>query len=212
MDSIVTQWIVAGVVSTYWLCVLVMSIRSRIKFRTPSGSLPKTRLEKTMWIAWVPTIAAWIAISWNSSNEILANVEAGQMSVLSQIYLALVWVFAIVAVVAFGLTVNCWIRMGKNWSMAVRPDKETELITDGLFSAVRHPIYALSLTLMICSLLVIFNWKMLIVATIHCSLLILKAWNEERYLIGIHGQQYLDYLSKTNRFIPQLFPGKAISS
>lgn len=207
MEQPIPQLIIAGVVSTYWLCVLVMSVRSRLKFKTPSGSLPKTRLEKFMWIAWVPTIVAWIAISWNSRNDLLTAAESTP-SIGSQVYVALIWVCAILALAAFAMTVNCWIRMGKNWSMAVRPDKDTELITDGLFSAVRHPIYALSLTLMVCTLVVIFNWKMAIVATIHCSMLVIKAWNEEKYLMGIHGQQYQDYLSKTNRFFPQLFPAK----
>ena len=201
MEPKIPHLIVAGVVSTYWLCVIVMSIRSRIKFSTPSGSLPKTPVEKAMWLLWVPTIVAWIAIGWNSRNDIWAAID-DTSALAAQLYYGTLWAFAIIAVVAFGLTVSCWIRMGKNWSMAVRPDKDTELITDGLFSAVRHPIYALSLLLMICTTVVICNWQMMIVAIIHCSMLVLKSWNEERYLVGVHGQQYVDYLSRTNRFLP----------
>ena len=179
--------IVASIVSTYWLSVMVMSIRSRIKFRTASGSLPKTRLERLMWLVWVPTIFCWVGFSWGTDNVFLGAIADGQAAMSVGPYKIVVWIFALVSIVAFLLTVCCWLRMGKNWSMAVRPEKETELITDGLFSAVRHPIYSLSLLLMLCTVVVIFNWTMLLIGTIHCSMLVLKAWNEEKYLIGVHG-------------------------
>ena len=86
--------------------------------------------------------------------------------------------------------------------MAVEPGKETKLITDGPFSSVRHPIYALSLMLMISSLFVVTNIPMIVVAGLHCGLLVIKSWNEERYLTRLHGQQYTDYLNRTNRFLP----------
>lgn len=187
------QTIVATVISTYWMCVILMSVRSWLKFGVPSGSLPKTRLEKRMWMIWVPTIIAWVALSWRTSEYALLSGTLG---------MGLKWVFAIVAVIAFLLTVSCWFKMGRNWSMAVRPDKKTDLITDGVFSNVRHPIYALSLALMICTVLVVQSWAVLIVGVIHCSMLILKSLNEEQYLTQMHGQEYLSYLARTNRFIP----------
>ena len=195
------QLIVALSISSYWICVGIMSIRSRIKYRVPSGSLPKTRMEKRMWLIWVPTIIAWIALSWNTTNQVSQwLVNSG--SSMSVVWQAIVWLAAIVTVTAFAMTTRCWLRMGKNWSMAVRPDKETELITDGMFAAVRHPIYTFSLLLMIGTLIVNFGWPMLLVASIHCSMLVIKSWSEEKYLAKVHGQQYHEYLARTNRFIP----------
>ena len=155
-----------------------------------------------MWLVWVPTIFCWVGFSWGTDYVFLGAIADGQAAMSVGLYKIVVWIFALVSIVAFLLTVCCWLRMGKNWSMAVRPEKETELITDGLFSAVRHPIYSLSLLLMLCTVVVIFNWTMLLIGTIHCSMLVLKAWNEEKYLIGVHGQEYLEYLSRTNRFVP----------
>ena len=195
------QTIVAAVISTYWTCVVLMSARSWLKFGVPSGSLPKTRLEKRMWMIWVPTIVAWVALSWRTGGE---AIWAGQLGV------GVKWLFAIAAVVAFLLTVSCWLKMGRNWSMAVRPDKKTDLITDGVFSNVRHPIYALSLALMICTVIVVQSWAMLIVGFIHCSMLVLKSLNEEQYLTQMHGQEYISYLARTNRFIPfRAFAGRS---
>lgn len=199
MDLTLPQIIVALSISAYWTCVIVMSIRSRIRFRSPSGSLPKTKIERAMWLLWVPTIVAWVALTWNSRNQLIDWFEG--VGALTP-YLVIVWIASLGVLFSFALTIRCWLAMGKNWTMAVRPDKETELITDGVFANVRHPIYALSLLLMVGSLIVITNLSMLIVALIHCSMLYLKSWNEERYLTKTHGQQYISYLQHTNRFFP----------
>ena len=196
------QTVVAATVSLYWTCVVVMVIRSHIKYRVSSGSLPKTRFEKRMWYLWVPTIAAWIALTWNSDNVITSNSAGSVPAWLATFWTVMNWAAAASAVAAFAMTTRCWIGMGRNWSMAVAPQKDTELITDGFFSSVRHPIYALSLMLMVSSAIVVFNLPMLVVATIHCSMLYIKSWNEERYLTETHGEQYRQYQKQTNRFIP----------
>ena len=196
------ELLVAITISSYWACVLLMSIRSRVKFKTASGSIPKAKVERLMWLLWVPTIVAWIALTWNGSNQVTkwlantANVGWGSA------WQTALWMAAIATLFAFVITTRCWMSMGKNWSMAVRPDKKTDLITDGMFAFVRHPIYALSLLLMIGSLIVNLGWPMLLVATIHCSMLVMKSLNEERYLAKLHGQQYNDYLQRTSRFFP----------
>ena len=45
--------------------------------------------------------------------------------------------------------------MGTAWTMAVTPDRNTDLITDGPFARVRHPIYGFSLLLMACTVVVV---------------------------------------------------------
>ncbi len=196
------QLIVAVTVTSYWACVLAMVLRSWARFRVSSGSLPKDRLEKRMWIIWAPTIVAWVVLSWSSHNLILKTHSENSTSFLYQTLLGCIWIAAMAALTAFVLTTRCWLSMGRNWSMAVTPGKKTQLITDGPFASVRHPIYALSLLLMLSTLVVVTNGPMLVVAAIHCTMLILKSWNEERYLTSTHGQQYLEYLQQTNRFVP----------
>ena len=193
------QIVVASTVTIYWVCVVVMVIRSRRKYRVASGSIPKTRLERAMWLLWVPTIIAWIILAWNSDNLLYGRL---QNAFFESSWFALVAIASICCVIAFALTTRCWMKMGKDWSMAVEPGKETKLITDGPFSSVRHPIYALSLMLMISTVLVVTSIPMMFVAALHCGLLVMKSWNEERYLTRLHGQQYVDYLNRTNRFVP----------
>ena len=102
-----------------------------------------------------------------------------------------------------GLSIECWLRMGKNWRMAINPDEQTDLVTTGLYARVRHPIYALSILLMLCTLAVAPIWPVAAMAVIHIGLMITKAHNEERFLARRHGAPYLRYLQRTGRFVPR---------
>jgi protein-S-isoprenylcysteine O-methyltransferase Ste14 len=92
--------------------------------------------------------------------------------------------------------------MGKNWSMAVMPDQKTELVTTGLYAYVRHPIYALSILLMLCSAAVVPTAPMAVVAVVHVALMLAKARNEERFLLAAQGEAYARYCRRTGRFFP----------
>jgi protein-S-isoprenylcysteine O-methyltransferase Ste14 len=150
-----------------------------------------------MWVVWVPNTAAWIAIPWivwDRADRWLADMP--------WIFEAIRWPAAILAVLAFCLTARCWLAMGSNWTMAVNPKKKTSLITDGPFGLVRHPIYALSLMLMACTMAAIPAWPMWLVGTIHVTMILTKAVSEERYLRQVHGAAYDQYCRQTDRFFP----------
>lgn len=201
-DIIDPQILAATSVSLYWICVIFMVARSWVRFRGPAGAIPKTKLERRMWIVWVPTLLAWNVLVWTTSNQVTISLENHASTALSNTWMVATWAAGIIAVAVFICTVYCWIMMGRNWSMAITPGKDTELITNGAFSFVRHPIYALSLFLMLSSMFAVFNVWMLIVATIHISMLMTKAFNEERYLTQLHGDLYRTYCARTNRFLP----------
>src|ERR1051326_9034858 len=93
--------------------------------------------------------------------------------------------------------------MGKYWRMGV--DAETgKLFTDGPFARVRHPIYALSILLMLASLAAVPNLTMVCLAGVHVLLMNLKAHNEERHLRGVYGAAYAEYCRNVPRFVPGL--------
>ena len=100
-------------------------------------------------------------------------------------------------------TAHCWARMGKDWRMTVSVDAPTTLITDGLFRHIRHPIYAFSILLMLCTAVIVPTLPMLAVALIHVVLMNLKARNEERHLLLAQGDVYARYLARTGRFFPR---------
>ena len=192
----------------YWSCVAVMVLRSRIKFRTAAGALPNTARERLMWAVWIPNWIAWLVLpplAISASHPLLALPEqAAGPGVL----LVIRWLAAAVAMLSLLATLPCWLRMGSNWSMAVVPGKKTELVTQGMFALVRHPIYALNMLLMIASVIVTATPAMLLVGIMHVILMNIKAGNEERYLLELHGQQYADYCRRTGRFMPWRLAGR----
>jgi protein-S-isoprenylcysteine O-methyltransferase Ste14 len=44
---------------------------------------------------------------------------------------------------------------------------------------------------------------MLAIAAIHVTLMAIKARNEERHLLSVHGEAYARYVARTGRFVPR---------
>ena len=186
----------------YWIGVGVMVIRVRRQTRTLAGLVPEQSLERLMWLIWIPLIAAWIVLPYLAMTRAQAPFAVPEFAWQQPVYSVLRVAASVCATLCLLLTSQCWARMGKNWRMGVSETQKTELITDGVFAYVRHPIYALSMLLMICSVIVVPTLPMLVIAVVHIVLMNIKAHNEERYLLKVHGEQYQRYLQRTSRFFP----------
>jgi len=195
--------VLAATVSSYWVGVGVMIARVRRHTKKVVGLVPEQRLERLMWLVWVPLVAAWIFVPWATLTRSGAVPALPALALREPAFAALRWVAALVAVIALAGTIRCWLRMGSDWRMDVGLDRKTDLITDGLFARVRHPIYAFSILLMLCSVAIVPTLPMTLIAAVHIVLMILKARNEERHLCALHGDAYAQYLRRTGRFFPR---------
>jgi protein-S-isoprenylcysteine O-methyltransferase Ste14 len=195
--------VLTATVWAYWLGVGMMIIRARRKTHRLAGLVPEQRLERFMWIVWVPLVAAWITLPYLALVRTQTLLAMPVFVHQSAGYFALRWIAAVCALICLLLTSVCWSRMGTHWRMAVSLKGEEELITDGPFRHVRHPIYSLSMLLMICSAIVVPTVPMLVVAIVHLVLMQLKARNEENHLLTVHGDLYRRYLARTGRFLPK---------
>jgi protein-S-isoprenylcysteine O-methyltransferase Ste14 len=189
---------------TYWFSVGVMIVRLRRKTRKLVGVVPEQRLERYMWLVWVPLVAAWCVLPYLALSRTAPPLGLPAFAREMPAYATLRGAASVVAVTCLLLTFKCWARMGSDWRMDVSVHKATNLITDGLFRHIRHPIYAFSMLLMLCSALIVPTIPMMIVAAIHIVLMNLKARNEERHLLHAHGDAYESYLRRTGRFFPRL--------
>jgi protein-S-isoprenylcysteine O-methyltransferase Ste14 len=188
---------------SYWFGVSLMILRARRKTHRFAGLVPEQPLEQLMWIVWLPLVALWIVLPYLAlvrTQGLVGNVPAFARS---DSYALLRWVAAIGGVACLLLTSLCWSRMGRHWRMDVPLKGEVPLITDGPFRYVRHPIYTLSMLLMICSAVVVPTVPMLGIAIVHLVLMQLKARHEERHLLRLHGEVYRSYLARTGRFLPK---------
>jgi protein-S-isoprenylcysteine O-methyltransferase Ste14 len=207
----VTDWpavLVVAIIWSYWLGVGVMIVRVHRKTRKLGGLVPEQSLERVMWLIWVPLIAAWLSLPYLALVRTHAPLALPPFVRVAPIYAALRWVAACGAIAALLATSLCWSRMGASWRMGVSSSGREVLITEGMFRYVRHPIYALSMVLMACSVIVVPTLPMVAIGAVHFVLLHLKARNEERHLLSVHGQAYRDYLAHTGRFVPWLRPSR----
>jgi protein-S-isoprenylcysteine O-methyltransferase Ste14 len=193
--------ILAITVSAYWLGVGRMVVRVRRKTRRDVGVVPQQRSERLMWLLWVPLVVAWIVLPWIAIDK--SGPPWGPLIADAPAFAALRWAAALAAVSCLLLTVRCWVRMGEHWRMDIAVDTKTELITDGPFRRIRHPIYAYQAGLMVCSALVLPSPPMLALAVVHLALVNVKARNEERHLLASHGDAYARYIERTGRFVPR---------
>ncbi len=194
--------ILVATVWAYWIGVGMMIVRVHRKTRKLGGLVPEQSLERLMWLVWVPMIAAWLTLPYLALVRIHPPLAMPAFARHAPGFMALRWIAAGGAVASLLLTSLCWSSMGSGWRMAVSTSGSETLITDGMFRYVRHPIYALSMLLMACSMIVAPTVPMLLVGAMHIALLQIKARNEERHLPAVHGEAYRHYLARTARFVP----------
>jgi protein-S-isoprenylcysteine O-methyltransferase Ste14 len=91
------------------------------------------------------------------------------------------------------------------WAILSLPIKQRgkKLSTKGVYSFVRHPIYTT----------IVFHFNILCSLWLGSYILLISIpaqyllWSkavvfEEQHLVGIFGQEYLDYMSRVSRFLP----------
>jgi len=93
--------------------------------------------------------------------------------------------------------------MGRNWSLVARVREDHQLVTDGPFRWVRHPIYAAMALLLV-------GWALtggretylLIALPIFLIGTLIRTTQEEALLQRQFGAHYDDYAARVKRFVP----------
>jgi protein-S-isoprenylcysteine O-methyltransferase Ste14 len=96
--------------------------------------------------------------------------------------------------------------LGTNWSATLKVNKGHELITQGVFRHVRHPMYLAILVYSLGQAFVVPNW----VAGPSCGiamvvLVALRVSVEERLLLEHFGKDYAVYMARTKRLVPGIW-------
>ena len=114
--------------------------------------------------------------------------------VKEQPWTALRMIGAILAVIGYALVLTARVQLGESFS--VQP-KATGLITHGLYSRIRNPMYVfVDLMLFGLTLALQMYWLLVILAVL-AILQVRQARNEAKLLQEKFGQTYLDYRSQT---------------
>ncbi|MDQ2917468.1 MAG: isoprenylcysteine carboxylmethyltransferase family protein [Pseudomonadota bacterium] len=194
--------IVTLAIWVYWLRVGAMVIRARRRQHRDVGVIPERSAERAMWLVFVPLVIAWCALPWLALTHEHGWLAVPAFAREGTLYPALRFLAALTALACLVLTIQCWRKMGRDWRMDIS-ERNTALITDGLFARIRHPIYAFSIAMMAATAIVLPALPMLLAAAIHILLMNVKARNEEAHLARMHGEAYSRYLERTGRFFPR---------
>ncbi|MFI4861554.1 MAG: methyltransferase family protein [Phycisphaerales bacterium JB063] len=188
----------------YWSAVVALSWLRR-RWTGQRGALrPRGSSDRWLMRLWVLVIVGWNAIPAIALHK--GAPPFGPFEAASQGPWGVVrWLAAAGAVGCVVVTVRCWVEMGRDWSVAIVEDGEGQgLVTTGLFAWVRHPIYALSVLMVVLTAVAVMSWPIALVAAAHVTMMNLKARREEQALMGVFGDEYRDYMKTTGRFVPRL--------
>jgi protein-S-isoprenylcysteine O-methyltransferase Ste14 len=113
-----------------------------------------------------------------------------------------------VAVGFSGSALFAWTHLvlGKNWSGVLEIAKDHELVTNGPYQFVRHPMYSAFFLMGIGVLLLSANWLVgglnLVAVT---YMYFIRVADEEAMMLNQFGHSYEAYMRNTGRLFPQLW-------
>ncbi len=115
------------------------------------------------------------------------------------------WCGAILMIAALWLFWRSHADLGLNWSQTLELRKDHQLVKDGVYRSIRHPMYAAILLWDVAQALLLANWLAGWFALAAFSLMaVLRTPREERMMCDFFGDEYRDYMRRTGRFFPRL--------
>ncbi|MEA2882838.1 MAG: hypothetical protein QOH32_2094 [Bradyrhizobium sp.] len=119
----------------------------------------------------------------------------------SQAWLGLL--FAAASLLMFHLTHRA---LGRNWSISLDVREGHQLITDGVYRSVRHPMYTAFWLWAVAQALLLPNWVAGCSGIVGFGILFFgRVAREEQMMLDTFGDRYRDYMARTNRVIPLIF-------
>lgn len=115
------------------------------------------------------------------------------------------WAGLGLAVGAFALLEWCHATLGRNWSLRVQLLKDHQLVVDGPYRRVRHPMYTAGLLANASVLLLSANW--LVGGSwlaLHSCQFVGRIPLEERLMLQQFGETYRQYMRTTGRLLPRI--------
>jgi protein-S-isoprenylcysteine O-methyltransferase Ste14 len=109
-----------------------------------------------------------------------------------------------VVLTAGGLLFSVWarVRLGRNWSATVTIKDQHELIADGPYRFVRHPIYTGLLVAILGTALARGDWRGMLAMAIVSWAFWRKLTIEERWLAQQFGDDYAAYRRRVAALVP----------
>ena len=94
--------------------------------------------------------------------------------------------------------------LGQNWSVTLELRRGHQLVTQGIYRSIRHPMYASTWLWCLAQGLLLRNWLAGWSALVTFALLyFVRTPREEQMMCEFFGQEYRDYMRRTDRLFPR---------
>jgi len=111
--------------------------------------------------------------------------------------------FAIATLWMFRLTHKA---LGRNWSVSLDVREGHRLVTDGIYSRVRHPMYSAFWLWAVAQALLLPNWVAGFAGLVGFGTLFFgRVAREERMMLEMFGDSYRAYMERTDRVFPLVY-------
>jgi protein-S-isoprenylcysteine O-methyltransferase Ste14 len=117
----------------------------------------------------------------------------------------LAWLGLFFAIAALGMFHLTHRALGRNWSVSLDVRENHELVTDGIYRKVRHPMYSAFWLWAIAQALLLPNWVAGFSGLAGFGILFFgRVTGEERMMLETFGASYRSYMARTGRVLPSI--------
>ena len=119
---------------------------------------------------------------------------------------ALAWLGVLVFAASLWLFYRTHKDLGRNWSVTLEVREQHTLVTNGVYSRVRHPMYSAFWLWALAQALLLPNWIAGPAGLVGFgTLFFLRVGREEALMIETFGDQYRRYMARTSRVLPGIY-------
>ncbi len=111
------------------------------------------------------------------------------------------WTGAGILILAFVWTIIAQYQMSNSWRIGIDYEEKTILVDKGVFKLSRNPVFLGVLLIYMGVFFIAPNAVTFMLFVLCYFILQIQTRLEEEYLVGIHGQDYIDYKKKVRRWI-----------
>jgi protein-S-isoprenylcysteine O-methyltransferase Ste14 len=141
---------------------------------------------------------------------IVTNFESPRFRILSfadyPFEPVLAWLGAAVLATSMWLFRRTHKDLGRNWSVSLDIREDHKLVTRGVYSFVRHPMYSAFWLWAIAQVLLLPNWIAGFAGIVGFGALFFgRVFEEERLMLKAFGDEYRTYMERTARILPGIY-------
>jgi len=181
-----------NIISACWILFAVIWLLAA--FATKQSVYRESRLQRMRYV--IPLLLGGFLLAKGHrlcdplNHRVIPHVEA------------LAWTGVVLCIAGFAFCIWARFTLGRNWSGVVTLKRGHELISDGPYALVRHPIYTGLLTMFVATVIVLGHVAGIIAMPFVFVSLWIKLRDEEKLMLKQFSNEYAAYQQRVKRIIP----------